>query len=210
MGYQTLGTQRTGGQLIKDPPPARYRSSTVTGGSGTTDGDQPRSRPLSWAKRISKEFSSSTDLAAKLKSICSVPSAVSKDTGTIFISASLTCAKACVSYWKPPRITDEHRRVASINKRTSLIGTPSLSVASAWSSSSSRKSSLSSCTSFDATDTELSRGSTETDRKTQAKGEDPDPDAVTIYGIDEFEPHVLAQRLLDLQKIKATVSIGSL
>jgi len=138
---------------------------------------------------------SSTDLADKLKSMRSVPGAVYKDAGNMFISTSITCAKACVSYWKPPRVTDEHRRVASINRRTFSSGAPSFSVASAWSSSSSRKSSLNSHTSSDTNDTKLNRDSIETGRDTLAKG--ADSEVVTIYGVDEFGPQVVAQSLLD-------------
>jgi hypothetical protein len=171
--------------------------------SGITNKGRPRSRPLSWTKRISQDFYNSADLAGKLKSVCSLPGAVSKDAGNMFISTSLTSAKAFASYWKPPKVTNEHRRVASINKGTSprasvnwhssSIDARSPSIDSTWSSSSSRKSSLSSHSSFDKYSIKLNRHSLKMDRD----GKEKDPGVVTTYGIDEFGPPVVAKYLLD-------------
>jgi len=201
-GYGTFAGGQTGRLGLNSPADGKFRMG-ATDESGITNKDHPHSRPLSWTKRISTDFSNSADLAGKLKSVCSLPRAVSKDVSNMFMSTSVSSAKAFANYWKPPKITNEHRRVASINKgtsprasvnwRTSSIDARSPSIGFTWSSSSSRKSSFSSHSSFDKYSVQLDRHSLKMDQDAKEK----DPGVVTIYGIDKFGPPVVAKHLLD-------------
>ena len=187
--------------LVKESSAAGQYSSATTDASRTANAEQPPSRTLSWTKRVSRDFSSSTDLAAKLKSVCSMPGAVSKDASNVFANTSITCIKACADYWKPAKVTNEHRRVEAMNSRNSWIHARSTSTGSTWSSVSSRKSSTSSTksssssrTSFDTDNTMVDRDSIDGDRRIHGK---EDPVVVTIYGVNELGPPVVAKYHLD-------------
>ena len=175
--------------LIPDPPGAGGYSRVAIDEAGHTNQGQPSYRTMSWTRRLSREFSSSTDLAVKLKLACDMPGAVTKDAGKIFTSSCFTCAKALAEYWKPPKDTAERRRVDSINSSgvTSPLHARSFSTGSGWSRSSRSSHSSGGSTYMDGLqNVDMMKA----DRRSNGIGQETD--VVTIYGVTEWGPPVVA------------------
>ena len=169
--------------LIPDVPGTARYSRLAINEAGRTNQDQPFSRTTSSTRRLSREFSSSNDLAYKIRLACNMPAAVTKDAGKLFTSSCFICAKALVDYWKPTKNTAERRRVECINNSggSTPIHTPSFSTGSGWSRSgrssrSSRRSAyMDGRYNIDIEKTERTKFGT-------AHG----TDVVTIYGVTEW------------------------
>lgn len=166
-------------QLFSDDPLAGQYAKLAIDEGGLVNENQNRRSSLFYTKRLSRNFSTS-DFTSKLRRASLIPGAVIKDSGNLVAAGAERSARAAGNYWKPPKLSLEHRRVASINSassRDSSIATRTFSTATSRSSAPSSRASYSS-------DYMEGGRCLAMDRQPLGKGEDPN--VITIVGVGEY------------------------
>ncbi|MCJ1478993.1 hypothetical protein MMC13_007677 [Lambiella insularis] len=181
-GWRKANYNRDGGaahQLFSDDPLAGQYAKLAIDDGGLVNENQNRRSSLFHTKRLSRRFSTA-DFAGKLRRASMLPGAVIKDSGNLVAAGAERSARAASTYWKPPKLTLEHRRVASINSassRNSSVATRTFSTATSRSSVPSSRASYSS---------DYMEGGKCLAMDREPLGKDEDPNVITIVGAGEF------------------------